>query len=495
MKSPALRSHFALCFAAAIILGSSGCTVLLTPGYRILRESREVKFVAGAQPELQIRANFTLENIGNSELSFVDVEFPDEKVFGRKNLRVQLNGHDASLSKLPAEYQQDAPYTLRIAMESAWGQKQKRELVIEYALSAPEDSGARITLGENEFHLGFRGWFPVLQPPRHVMAPYPKRPDKSLVTIRVPDDFLVLSRGSAAARKQNGGETAYRFLLRKDDLAPYIVAGRYRESTSRSKQEGAVFWTLAPLKNDAASSADPITAAWNTLQNDFGPLDMNIRAPHVVECPELRVHMDGETGAAAASFPGGALVNSTALALGINSQAFLEMLAHALAHNWFGGELYPTSDAAIGIGEGLPDYATIVIDEARNGEAARRRRTYEYVHAYGLAVKQAVEKPLGVTTLADPPEQRRIALAKAPLFYIALEDAYGEAPIRAGLKRLATLIRGQEVGYDDLRAALEESTGKNLTEPFRTWLYRKGMPEDFRARYEVANESASKSIQ
>jgi hypothetical protein len=495
LSRPALNTHLAPFLAAAFILCSSGCTVLLTPGYRIIKESREVRFAAGPPAELHIRANFTLENIGNGELNFVDAVFPDEKLFGRKNLRVQLDGHDASLSKLPAEYQQDAPNTLRIAVEPAWGQKQKRELLIEYAMSAPEDSGARITLGEAGFHLGFRGWFPALQPPKHVMAPYPKRPDKSLVTIRLPENFLVLSRGSVARRKQNGGETAYRFLLRKDDLAPYIVAGRYVESSSRGKQDSAIFWTLAPLKGDPASAMDQITAAWNVLQTDFGLLDRNLRAPHVVECPELRAHMSGETGPAAASFPGGALVNSDALALGINSKLFLEKVTHALAHNWFGGELYPTSNAAIGMGEGLPDYATIVIDEARNGEAARRRRTSEYLREYDEALKQAAEKPLGVTTMTDPPEQRRIALAKAPLFFVALEDAYGEAPIRTGLKQLVALIRGQEVGYDDLRAALEESTGKNLAEIFRAWIYGKGIPKDFRARYEIANETVSGRIQ
>ncbi len=453
-----------------------------------------MRFVPGSPPALQIRVNFTLENIGNGELNFVDASFPDEKLFGRKNLRVQLDGHDAPLSKLPAEYQQEEPNTLRILFEPAWRQKQKRELVIEYALSAPEDSGARITIGESEFHLGFRGWFPALQPPKHLLAPYPKRPDKSLVAVRVPDNSPILSRGSAAGRNQNSGETVYRFLLRKDDLAPYIVAGRYVESSSKGKPDSAIFWTLAPLKDDPAAAADQIAAAWKTLQADFGPLDKTIRAPHVVECPELRAHMQGEAGPAAASFPGGALVNSDALALGINSRAFMEKVTHALAHNWFGGELYPTSDAAIGMGEGLPDYAAIVIDEARNGEAARRRRTYEYLHEYGLALKQAAEKSLGSTTLADPPEQRRIALAKAPLFFVALEDAYGEAPIRAGLNRLVALLRGQEVGYDDLRAALEASTGKNLAEPFRTWLYSKGIPEDFRARYEHANEKQPQPI-
>jgi hypothetical protein len=203
----------------------------------------------------------------------------------------------------------------------------------------------------------------------------------------------------------------------------------------------------------------------------------------------LRAHIVGEEGPAAASFPGGALVNSEALALGISSEAFLEKVTHALAHNWFGNELYPTSDAAIGMGEGLPDYATIVIDEARNGSAARQQRVSGLLRAYDNALKQAAEKPLGVTTMLDPPAQRRIALAKAPLFFIALEDAYGEAPVRAGLNRMVTLLRGREVGYDDLRAALEESTGKNLAELFRIWLYGKGIPKVFRERYETANET------
>ena len=447
-----------------------------------------MRFVGGQSPELRIRGNFTLQNIGNGELKFVDVVLPNEKVFGRRNLRVQLDGRDATLSQLPEEYQHDAPNTLRMALEPAWEQKQKRELVIEYTLSSPEDSGARITIAESGFHLGFRGWFSVLQPPKHVLAPFPKRPDKTIMAIRVPQDFLVLSRGTPAGQKQEGGDVEHRFLLRQDDLAPYVVAGRYTQSFPRGKSNYAIFWTLAPLREDPTAAGDRIAAAWNVLQTDFGPLDRNIRVPRVVECADLRAHIVGEEGPAAASFPGGALVNSEALALGISTEVFLERVTHALAHNWFGNELYPTSDASIGMGEGLPDYATIVIDEARNGGAARQQRVSGLLRAYDIALKQAAEKPLGVTTMLDSPEQRRIAQAKAPLFFIALEDLYGEAPVRAGLNRMVTLLRGREVGYDDLRAALEESTGKNLAELFRIWLYGEGIPKDFRERYETANE-------
>jgi hypothetical protein len=478
-----------------LILCSSACTTPLTPGYQVLKGSSEVRFVGGKSPELRIRANFTLENTGSGELKFIDIVFPDEKEFGRRNLDARLDGREAKLSKLPEEYQHDAPNTLRMALEPAWEQKQKRELLIEYTLSSPEDPGARITIAESGFHLGFRGWFPVLEPPKHLLAPYPKRPDKTVVSIRIPPDFLVLSRGTPQGRKQQGSDVEHRFLLRQGDLAPFVVAGRYTESSSHGKTNSAIFWTLAPLREDPTAAGDRISAAWNILQRDFGPLDKNIRVPHVIEFANLRAHIPGEEGPAAASFPGGALLNSEALALGINSEAFLEKVTHALAHNWFGGELYPTSDAAIGMGEGLPDYATIVIDEARNVGAARQNSVRALLRTYDNALKLAGEKPLGVTTVLDPPEQRRIALAKAPLFFIALADAYGEVPIRAGLGRMVTLLRGQEVGYDDLRAALEESTGKNLAEPFRIWLYSKGIPRGFRGRYETASETNAEHIQ
>jgi hypothetical protein len=465
----------------------TACTTPLTPAYQILKESRDVKFLPGQVPELQVQANFTLQNIGNGELAFIDAVFPEEKAFGRRNLRIQVDGRDVVPSELPEEFQEGSPNTLRITLDPPWTQREKRELSIQYSFCSPEDPGARITLGDADFHLGFRGWFPVLQPPRHALAPFPKRPAKTILTIRVPDNFLVLSRGTPAGRKQAAGETEHRFLLRTNDLAPYVVAGRYVASPANQRSSSAIFWTLQPLKQDPTTAEERIAALWNTMQTEFGLLDKNIRIPHIVESPELRAHVPGEEAdaPAAAPFPGGALVNPQALALGIGSDEFLQNVAHALAHNWFGEELYFTPAAALGMGEGLPDYATIVIDEARGGAAARRLRILKFLRAYDEARKQGDETPFGSTTMKSPPAQRRIARAKAPLFYVALEDSCGEAPVRAGLKNLVTLLRGREVGYDDLRSALEQSTGKNLAEHFRLWLYGKGIPQDFRERYEI----------
>ena len=413
----------------------------------------------------------------------MDAAFPDEKTFGRNDLRVEIDGREATVANLPEPFQQEQPDALRIALDPPWKQKQNHEVMIECNFRPPKDSGARITLDESGFHLGSQGWFPRLLPPKHVLSPYPKRPKVTAVSIRVPADYLVLARGAASGQKKLGNEIEYRFTLRPDDLAPYVTAGRYTSSPSHPARRTAVFWTLQPLGQDVGPAAEQLAAAWKTLESDFGPLDKHIEGPHIVESPSLRSGFPGEESPAAVAFPGGALVNPAALSLGVASDQFLGMVTRALARNWFGDQIYPTPDAAVGMGEGLPEYATIVIEEARSGPAARRRRILEYLRRYDDGVSRVTEQPLGQTKLTDAAAQRRIAVAKAALFFVALEDACGEDATRKGLAQMVATLRGQEADYNDLRSALEQSSGKGLGEMFRIWLNEKGIPINFRQQY------------
>lgn len=453
----------------------------VAPGYSILKEAYDVKFLPGPPPTLHIHVAYKLRNVGNGDLSFMDIAFPDERSFGRKDLHVEMDGHAVTPQDLPAEYQASQPDALRIPLEGKWSPKQTRNLSIDYTFESPQNGGALITLGASEFHLGSRGWLPDFEAPKHLLATSPSSANLGTFTVSVPSDFVVLARGKPKGRKESGAEAEYRFLLSGDDLPPFVTAGHYVASPT-----AAVFWTLQPLQGDSGSAAAQISAAWNTLQTDFGPIDRNINAPHIVESPELRSHLWDDSGPAAVAFPGGAIVNPAALAQGLASDDFLESVTHALAHNWFGDEIRPSPDASIGLGEGLPEYATIVIDEARNGEAGRRKRVMQYLKRYDEAVSQASETPLGITMTTDPVGPRRIALAKAPLFYIGLEDICGKAEVRKALAEVVKLRRGKDVDYNDLRSELEQTTNRTLGQMFRIWLNDRGIPPDFRARYPVA---------
>jgi hypothetical protein len=487
-RSVSRSLYFALLPVLLLLCGYS-CDAPLAPGYRAVKESHQVRFVPGDPPALRIAAQYKLENSGTTDLTFIDVVLPNRNPFGRQDLQVTVNGSQMAPSALSPPDQESQPSLLRIPFDPPWARKQTRDISIEYAFRSPANRGPRITLDQDGFHLGSRDWFPQFQPPKHFMAGAPTRPDRTDYTIRVPADFLVLARGTPKGKKMAGSEIEYRFELSKDDLPPYIVAGHYMQWPAGRDSHSAVFWTEQPLKGDPAPAEQEIASAWRTLETTFGSLDRNIAVPHIVESAQLRRSAQGEEEGpeAAAAFPGGAIVNPAALDLGVDSNQFLDIVSHALAHNWFGDELAPTPDAALGIGEGLPEYATIVIEEARNGPAARRDRILRYLRRYEEGRKQANETPLGLTKITDPVAQRRIALAKAPLFFIELEDICGEGPMRGALKHLVELLRGQELGYDDLRSALEQATNRNLAGPFRVWLNANGIPQDFLDRYPLSS--------
>ena len=169
----------------------------------------------------------------------------------------------------------------------------------------------------------------------------------------------------------------------------------------------------------------------------------------------------------------------------------IERSERALARTWFGDALSPAPAATIAVGEGLPGYATIVIDDAIDGPPARGADVAKLLQVYDDARSQlkVAEKSVVATIPADSPEQRRIAYAKAPLLFIALEDSCGSASVRQGIVDSIQLLRGEEVSVNDLRAAIEYRCGKSLAEPFRAWLYNPGIPAGFRERYGQLEEN------
>ena len=46
----------------------------------------------GETPELHVASFYLVENSGTADLQFMDVTFPDEKAYGRADLRVEIDG-------------------------------------------------------------------------------------------------------------------------------------------------------------------------------------------------------------------------------------------------------------------------------------------------------------------------------------------------------------------------------------------------------------------
>jgi hypothetical protein len=452
------------------------------PDYRIDKAAVKIEFIPGQSPELHLSAGYTLENHGTSVLPFIDVLLPNETRYGIRNLLVKVDGQNVSSAQVSGGSPGARTSKIRVPFDPGWNPRERRDLVIAYNFSAHQGSEKSEVLAAASFYLISPGWLPALQPPSQVLSSTPAIPEGTTYSVEVPEDFLVLASGKPRARKKDRGTVRYQFELRKDEVAPYIIAGRYVETASSRQKNSVRFWTFGPLKGDPAEVEKQLTSVSDILQKNFGPLDKDRSAVHVVELAGASSDVTSEPQAV--PFPAGVLVSPRAMGLGIDSSNFLKLVESGLARSWFASISAPESP--IGISEGLPEYAEAVVDEALNGQASRRDLVSRFFQEYESALKEAVEKPLISTTKQDPVEQRRIALAKAPLFFIALEDACGEESVRRGLTQVLTLLHAQRVGYPDIRAALENVTNKDLAPMFRVWIYKPGIPDEFREKYESA---------
>ena len=75
-----------------------------------------------------------------------------------------------------------------------------------------------------------------------------------------------------------------------------------------------------------------------------------------------------------------------------------------------------------------------------------------------------------------------------------LEDLCGHDNLRAAFHDIIRARGGDEAGYEELRAAAESASRRDLAEIFRIWLNRPGMPDDFRARYGHATSTAGREL-
>ncbi len=198
------------------------------------------------------------------------------------------------------------------------------------------------------------------------------------MTIFAPPDFRILAPGKALKRGKSGpGNLAPQsFRLRPDkDFLPYVVAGRYQELSIREREGSVGFWTFRPLDPQAAKTAAArLASSMRALSDYFGPVTNGKPTVHVVESPaDLPIEFGSlesvppeglpaspsvpgataDTAYGGNSFPGGALLDSRAVAEGIDGEAALQLVEYELARTWFGWRVRPTAEAQILMGRGV----------------------------------------------------------------------------------------------------------------------------------------------
>jgi aminopeptidase N len=153
-------------------------------------------------------------------------------------------------------------------------------------------------------------------------------------------------------------------------------------------------------------------------------------------------------------------------------------LAHELAHQWWGQGVAPASYREQWLSEAWAQYSAALWTRHRKGEDAMRdmleqmarwARRYDEQGPVHLGQRHGHLK-------RDPRLQRAIVYDKGALVLHMLRQLLGDEAFFAGARGFLEQHRYGKATTEDLRAAFEAASGKDLEPYFEHWIYETGLP-------------------
>lgn len=150
------------------------------------------------------------------------------------------------------------------------------------------------------------------------------------------------------------------------------------------------------------------------------------------------------------------------------------VIAHEMAHQFWGNSATPESWREMWLSEGIVTFMTAAWKEHRWGRAAYDREMALAERRVKTAVEAGYDKPLAWP--GDYPSlrlRRAIAYSRGALFMNLLRQELGEVPFWRALRSYTVTFADRSVTSRDFQRAFERSSGKNLARLFRDLVFGK----------------------
>lgn len=161
----------------------------------------------------------------------------------------------------------------------------------------------------------------------------------------------------------------------------------------------------------------------------------------------------------------------------------VRLIAHEIAHQWFGDSVTESTWADIWLSEGFATYFAGLFIQRHEGEQAFRRYMDSQAEVYLNYAKRRR------TPLFDTETESLMGLLngnsyqKGSWILHMLRGRLGDEAFSKGLRAYYRAHEHATASTEDLRTALEQASGSNLKEFFARWVYAAGHPH-----YEVSWE-------
>jgi aminopeptidase N len=164
-----------------------------------------------------------------------------------------------------------------------------------------------------------------------------------------------------------------------------------------------------------------------------------------------------------------------------------DIVAHELAHQWFGDLVTCRDWSHAWLNEGFATFCEHLDAEAKGGVDEYRYSLEEHAHGYFGEDGARYRRPIVCSTYNNPIDLfDRHLYEKGGWVLHMLRCELGDELFFGGVKRYLERHRGSIVETRDLLRALEEESGRSLEGFFDQWVFRAGHPElDVKASHDA----------
>ena len=310
-----------------------------------------------------------------------------------------------------------------------------------------------------------RHWYPCYDSPNEKFT--------SEVACRVPEGMVVLSNGRLVSQEKEAasGLVMVRWAQEKPHTTYLIslLAGYFKKVEDKYKDIPLAFHTPASQIDEAARSFQDTKDMMSFFEKEIG-----------VPYPWAKYDQ-----VCVDDFGWGGMENTSITTLNDrtlhtpateNLRSSQGLVAHEMAHQWFGDLVTCKDWSHVWLNEGFATYYDALYDGYKNGRDSMLYGLYQSAkHIVGIPNQS---NAIVRRDFHDPEEQFSfLAYPKGSWVLHMLRSQLGEELYRRCIKTYLERHQFDNVVTEDLNAVIEELSGRSFDQFFDQWVYHAGQPE------------------
>jgi aminopeptidase N len=418
----------------------------------------------------EIRIAPVVDGIRHLTLDAVDLQIKAVKV-GTKAQGFEYDGEKLRVTlKTPTQY--GKPLTL--AIDYAVENPQRGIYFIGPDEHYPDKPTQIWTQGEDE---DSRFWFPCFD--------YPGQLATSEIRVQVPKKYRVVSNGDLVSTDTKGSDKVYHWKLEKvhPSYLMTLAIGNFDEIEDEWQGRPVRYYFEKGRKAEAELTMGKTPQMMTALSQWFG-----------YDYP-----FSNYDQVCVSDFIFGGMENTTTTLLtdrcmideraAIDNERAETLVAHELAHQWFGDLIVINHWSQAWVKEGAATYSEVLWVESALGKEEALYYHLNHARAYLHEDRSRYRRPLVTHIYREAIElYDRHIYEKGSCVYHMIRNELGDELFTRSLSTLLNNHAHRTVETVDLLRAIDQATGRNLRSLFDQYVYRGGHP-DYKVSYSWDGES------